>query len=515
MLDRRTFLQLGLLGGSYVLLAPRRIFANNLTGLGSPPTPPFVAELPIPPLAVPTAPFSTRCPTTDDTLFFEIHQVEALHRFHPALPENLIWGYDGSIPGPTFRARVGQPQVIRFFNDLPRDHRGFGVPNTTIHRHAGFQASESDGFPSDFFPPGTSKDFCYPNVYAGGDVREGQSTLWYHDHLVSFTAPNVYKGLAGMYLMFDEIDSGDETDPNPRALGLPSGEFDIPLVVQDKLFNRNGKLVYNSFDHNGFLGDKFLANGVIQPFLRVARRKYRFRFLDASNARFYQFFLSSGQKFIQIGADDKLLPHPVLRNTFGVAPGQRVDVVVDFSGYEIGDEVILENRLVQTNGRGPDEIARPGTPILKFIVDRDAYDPSQVPNTLRELPPIDLDRVGAKRLFEFNRSDGAWQVNGEFFDEDRVSATPRLGVPEIWTLKNGGGGWFHPIHIHLESFRILSRNGSPPGPHEPARRDTIVLGPGDEVRILIQFRTFRGRYAFHCHNLEHEDMAMMARFDTV
>jgi len=524
-MQRREFLKYGTLtvtglalGGGAVPFVPlRRARADDGGVAGpSPPTSPFVQELPIAPLHQPVAPFATSCPTSGNTLFYNVHIQEQLHSFHPQLPDNLIWGYNGITPGPTFHARVGQPNVVRFFNDLPANHRGFGVPNTVVHRHGGFQASEDDGFPLDLFTPGTSRDFCWPNVSPGNDVRENEATLWYHDHLVDFTGPNVYKGLAGFFLMFDDVDSGDETDPNPAALRLPSGDFDIPLVFQDRAFDQNGQLIFNTFEHNGFLGDKFLVNGAIQPFLRVARRKYRFRFLDGSNARFYEFFLSSGQSFVQIASDDKLLPHPIVRKSIRMGMAERVDVVIDFSGYPIGQEVILQNRLQQNDGRGPSDegLVSPGTPILKFIVTRDAADPSRVPDPLRPLPPILLDKVGAHRTFTFDNSDGGWVINDRFFDGNRAVAFPQLGVPEIWTLQNEGGEWSHPIHIHLESFQILSRNGQPPAAYEAGQKDTVVLGPDDEVKLYIQFRTFRGRYVFHCHNTEHEDMAMMARFDT-
>src|SRR5206468_666460 len=222
---------------------------------------------------------------------------------------------------------------------------------------------------------------------------------------------------------FDEVDSflGEE-DPNPRALRLPGRmrgqvrEFDIPIVIQDKLFDQDGRLVFDTFDHNGFLGDKFVLNGKIQPFLRVKRRKYRFRFLNGSNARFYQLFLRNGGPFdFVIAAADHLCP-----------------------------------RLT-----GPAQL-------LPFVT--------------------------VKRTFDFERSDGAWQINGEFFDENRINAKPKVNTAEIWTIKSGGG-WTHPVHIHLSSFFVLSRNGSSPLPLERARKDTIDVGAffTQEVKILAMF----------------------------
>jgi len=251
--------------------------------------------------------------------FYAIHEREADHSFHPDMPLNKIWGFNGIFPGPTFHARYGEPIVVRFYNDLPANHVGFGMPQTTTHLHNAHAGSESDGFPGDFYDSGLFKDNHYPNVLAGfssgpfkgqGDPREAMGTLWYHDHRVDFTAQNTYKGLVGFYLLFDELDSGDETDPNPQAFRLPSGEFDIPLVFADKQFTPDGDLFFDVFNFDGILGDKFTVNGVIQPFLKVARRKYRFRLLDAGPSRFYEFFLSSGQPFLYIANDGNLLRGP-------------------------------------------------------------------------------------------------------------------------------------------------------------------------------------------------------------
>ena len=537
MLTRREMIRLGLVSFPAVHYVGR-IAAGKPSSHGgqevkSPPTRPFVVELPIPPVAQ-AVPTLTPAPDINQVAgearraphqlwneflpqkFYDIHEREADHSFHPDLPLNKIWGFNGIFPGPTFHAKYGEPVLVRFRNDLPADHVGFGIPSITTHLHGGHTASESDGFPGDFYASGLFKDNHYPSFFAGGDPREAQGTLWYHDHRVEFTAQNTYKGLEGFYLLFDELDSGDETDPNPRAFRLPSGEFDIPLLFTDKQFTPDGELFFDPFDFDGFLGDKFTVNGVIQPSLKVARRKYRFRLLDGGPSRFYQFFLSSGQPFILIATDGNLLPQPLTRASVRISVAERVDVIIDFSNFHIGDQIFLLNRLEQDDGRGPKEdLLNPGTPILRFDVDRDAPDPSQVPATLRPLPPIDLGQVARTRRWEFKRHQGAWAVNNKFFDVNEVRATPEQGTAEIWVLKNGGGGWSHPIHIHLEEFQILSRNGHPPAPVEVARKDVVELGPGDEVEVFMRFRDFLGKYPAHCHNTVHEDHAMMFRWDVV
>ena len=274
---------------------------------------------------------------------------------------------------------------------------GFGSPRISTHLHNGHTASESDGNPADIYPPNPVpaylpqypesirnlifRDHHYAMFRAGldprvpadipgpnkndGDIAETVSTLWYHDHSMDHTAENVYKGLVGFHLFFDEIDSGNENDPAPRALRLPSGEFDIPLLFQDKRFDANGQLFLPRLDSDpppmlGVLGDRFTVNGQIQPKLTVLRRKYRFRLLNAGPSRFYQFFLTKDgkdQAFIQIGNDESLLEKPYdIPPNEGVlmAVAERADVVIDFSRYTKGDKLFLVNRLVMHDeGFGP------------------------------------------------------------------------------------------------------------------------------------------------------------------
>ncbi len=442
---------------------------------------------------------------------------------------NTVWGFDGLVPGPTFNATYGVPAIVRFHNDLPVEHVGFGIPQTTTHLHNAHTASESDGFPQDFFDTGLFKDNHYLNVFAGaisgfdgkpgdgiGDPREALGFLWYHDHRVAFTAQNVYKGLAGIYRLFDNIDTGDETDIRSTALRLPSGDFDVPLVFTDKVFDEAGQQFFDLFNLDGILGDKFLVNGVIQPFFRVARRKYRLRLLNTGPSRFVEFFLSDGRKFIQISNDGNLLPRPLVRTSIRLGVAERADVIVDFSDTFKGDQIFLQNRLEQNNGRGPTgKILDPGTNILRFDVDRDAFDPSRVPAKLRDLPPVNLNEVKQTRFWRFERHNGAWAINDKFFDPDEVRADPKRGTAEIWVLRNNSGGWSHPIHIHHEEFQILSRDGEPPPVDEVARKDVVRLGPNEEIRLFMRFRDVTGRYPMHCHNVVHEDHAMMLRFDVV
>ena len=470
----------------------------------------------------------------------EIHIKQGLHSFHPQYPTQTIWGFDGICPGPILVGRYGEPLLVRFYNDLPANLTGFGSPEISTHAHNLHDGSESDGFPGDYFSatkfgptltrPGMFKDHLYPMIYAGydqypatnGDPREALGSCWYHDHRMDFTSGNVYRGMAGSFLLFDETDSGNEKDRNIKALRLPSGigTYDISLIVKDLRFDANGVLVFDQFNTDGYIGDKFCVNGKIQPYFKVQRRKYRFRILNSSTSRFYQFYLVSqnaDQNFTYIANDGNLLPAPLQMNQMRLGPAERADIVVDFAQYPLGSRLFLVDRIEQLDGRGPqDNLVFPGTQILRFDVDAEpsTADTSQVPATLRALPPITMSEVTQSRSWTFDRTLSGWSINGQLWDVDKPGAIIKKGTAEVWTLQVSGN-WWHPIHIHLEEFQILSRNGVAPPPHERGRKDVVSIGPGEEVKIFIRFRDYTGKYMMHCHNSIHEDHAMMVRFDVV
>ncbi|WP_305955928.1 multicopper oxidase family protein [Pseudomonas sp. 2FE] len=475
---------------------------------------------------------------------------------HPDLPLQTVWAYRGATPGATVPATIfahyGKPVLCRIHNDLPQDHVGFGSPEISTHLHNLHSPSESDGFPGDFYSlneagptlddsgpnqgRGTFKDHFYPNIYAGydqlqngiGDSREALGTLWYHDHCLDFTAPNVCRGLVGFYLLFDHIDSGDERDPNPSALQLPSHPYDYPLAFGDRRFTPlpDGQLFFDQLHVEGVLGDKVVVNGKIEPVLRVDARKYRLRLLNSGTSRFYEFYLVKAnnevQRFDYIANDGNLLPK-TLRNQTKVrlAVAERADIVVDFSKY-LGTELYLVNRLRQDSTRGPKDAKAPGTRVLKFIVDRSPpeQDLSQVPDELRELPDIPTPEEIAKlpvRRWEFDRKNGLWQINGRLVDVNNPRAKIKQGSAEVWELVGKSGGWSHPIHIHFEEGRILSKSvdgiNVPVPLHERGRKDVFVLENTMTIRVLLHFRDFTGKYVMHCHNVIHEDHAMMLRWD--
>ncbi|MBP6367437.1 MAG: multicopper oxidase domain-containing protein [Nitrosomonas sp.] len=469
--------------------------------------------------------------------------------FHSDYPAQLAWAYQGltadnlSYPNPTFFAYYGRPIIVRLYNQLSINHAGFGTPEISMHLHNLHTPSESDGFPGDYFSPykagptltkpGYFKDHFYPNVYAGldefggiGDYREALGTLWYHDHTLDFTAANANRGLAGFYLLFDDLDSGDEHDNNPSALRLPSHPYDYPLVFQDKRFDEDGVHLFDQFDPEGTLGDKITVNGKIEPVLKVASRKYRLRLLNAGPSRFYQFHLVNAnnivQQFTYIANDGNLLPKPLFNQTrvrLGVA--ERADIIVDFSAYQPGTVLYLVNRLEQTKTRGPDGVKAPGSRVLKIIVDRlpDEPDVSQVPSTLRPIRRPTAAEIAAApvRKWTFARKSGLWTINDKLVNVKSAGATMTQGSMEIWELNNPSGGWSHPVHIHFEEGHILKRFKDgfevPVPAHERGRKDVYILGPNERVRIFLRFRDFSGKYVMHCHNMVHEDHAMMVRWD--
>lgn len=552
-LSRRDLMRMGLrtAGGMLVAkhgLSARAAKAGMVAPINDPPpgptTVPFVDELPIPPVAqgstTPLTPAPTIAPLPGESRmeahqryneffpqkYYEFPVREGLHKFHRDLSAQTIWGFNGITPGVTYHAYYNEPILVRLRNELPAEHVGYGDPTISTHQHNGHTPSESDGFPTNYNYPGSFYDYHYPNVRAGvdaygpgGDERETMNTLWYHDHRKDFTAQNSYKGLAGFYLLFDERDSNNENDTNPNAFRLPSGQYDVPLFLADKVFTSSGELFFDLFNLDGILGNKFTVNGKIQPVFRVARRKYRFRILDGGPSRFYQLYLTNGTRsnvkppMTMISNDGNLLPFPIPVNFVRLSVAERRDVIVDFTNCQIGDEIYLENRLVQDDGRGPDDTLDARNKLLKFVVDRDAPDPSRIPAQFRALPTIPNTEVKRTRTWRFERQNGQWAVNGQLFNEDIPRAVIPKGDAEEWVLQNNSGGWHHPIHIHFEEFQILSRNGRPAAGIEVARKDVVELGPNEEIRIRMRFRDFVGKYVMHCHNTLHEDHAMMIRWD--
>jgi FtsP/CotA-like multicopper oxidase with cupredoxin domain len=388
-----------------------------------------------------------------------------------------------------------------------------------------------------------------------GDWHETMSTHWFHDHMFSFTSQNVYKCMAGMMNIYSGLDRGNEAINDGVNLRLPSGtesswgnlDYDVNLVLADKAWDKDGQLFFDIFNFDGFLGDQITVNLCYKPYFEVERRKYRFRILNGSVSRFFQLQLSDNSAMIQIANDGNLLPNPVTVTRLdqqGIA--ERYDIVIDFSRYNIGDKVRMVNVLEHEDGRGPKgavslatalagKSSDPGVgPFLEFRIVRNPPQPdqSQVPSTL--IPNPDLSAIPIVRTRNFVFGDGGdkttrdpvtafrgeWGIGtdgGDKLDADfgRISAAPKFGTREIWNLRNDGGEWDHPVHIHFEEGVILARNGSAKNvpAWERGRKDVYRLRPDGTVTITMQFRDFGGMFMEHCHNTVHEDNAMLLRWD--
>ncbi len=392
-----------------------------------------------------------------------------------------------------------------------------------------------------------------------GDYRETMSTHWFHDHMFGFTSQNVYKGNAGMLNIYSGLDRGNEAIGGVN-LKLPSGtakdwgnlEYDVNLMLADKAWDGDHQLVFDIFDTDGFLGDIITVNGVYKPYFKVERRKYRFRILNGAVARFFKLALSDGKSFYQIGNDGNLLPNRVtLSQTDMLGIAERYDIVIDFTQWSVGQSVFLVNLAEHENGLMPsrsvsitdannNRSSDPGVGrILEFKIFRQPAqtDNSLVPAQLIPNPVLTSIPVAKERVFEFEddanqpspdpetSDDGRWGVGtgvgsrdvGSILAADfgRVSAQPKFGTREIWTLK-GGRGWDHPVHIHFEEGQILGRNGgglSSVPLAERGRKDVYRLGDNGEVKITMQFRDWGGMFMEHCHNTTHEDHAMLLRWE--
>jgi FtsP/CotA-like multicopper oxidase with cupredoxin domain len=567
----------GMLVPKLGLSARARSIRPGAGQLASPVTTPFIDPLVIMPQATPVHslnPAPTIAPNTGagesrtrnhqgfaqfpPNRFFNVtqHAITVRQTADHRLPPQTIWAFDDgtnvSSPGPTYASRYfasagAQSNLVRNHNALPPEGQngGFGKPSVTTHLHNGHTPSESDGFPCDFFEIGHFYDQHYPNVLAGinstnpgtGDINESLSTLWYHDHRVDFTSQNTYKGLIGFYLLFNDHDTGDEN----TGFRLPSyPAFDIPLVFADKVYDATtGLLAFDIFNLDGILGDKFLVNGKIQPFFEVKPRRYRFRLLDTGPSRFYEFFLtdltnlSATNQFWVIANDGNLLPAPVKVTSVRIGVAERVDVIIDFRPLA-GKTIYLENRLNQLNGQGPvinspggtgatecncPEIlpAGGGNLLMQFRVSSQSVtDNSGDPNTqtFYQLPAMVDPRI--TRTFKFDRLNGQWSINGQFMDCNTIRFKVAQNSVENWILTNATGDWTHPVHIHLEEHQIISRNRAAVTlGDEHSRKDVVQLHPDERVKLFFRFRDWLGRYPLHCHNVVHEDHAMMMRWEVV
>ncbi len=502
---------------------------------------PFVEPLPIPAILQPTG---TRA---DGVPQYTVSVQQTTQSVHPGLPDTTVWTYNGAWPASTFVAVKGQPIEVTYVNNLPTGggSRGSNLlevdtcshgPNNwgkskriVTHLHGGHVPSRVDGQPEYHILPGETDVYEYPN-------NQDAATLWYHDHALGITRLNVYGGMAGFYLI---ADSEDTLGPG-NAFGLPSGQYEIGMAIQDRSFNADGSLFYNAQLEDAFKGDYAVVNGKISPYLNVDQGKYRFRLLNGSQSRQYKLRLENitdpgnDPDFILVGTDLGLLGAPInLGKAFGglQAPAERMDVVIDFSGFPAGTEIILRN----------DEQTPPLLPsIMKFIVTGQTGYTGNLSPTLRDVPAMPESSADGTRYFRLakvtapcsndpGRTVNEWlvqsltgpggQVMAEHWDD--LYEFPVLGTREIWEFENPTNS-MHPMHVHLVRFQILGKTDMTTGqpiPLEPWEADTwkdIVRIPANtKARIIMDFEDYLGRFPQHCHLLDHEDHEMMRQFQTV
>jgi spore coat protein A len=504
MISRRDFIQFASLAGASLILPARMAthaqHHDTSGSLGaSPPLEPFVDALRIPPILKPKKKGKVDA--------YTITMQESLARCHRDLPETKVWGYNGLFPGPTIIARKNRTVTVRHINHLPINHsrHGTGTPHAAmgemlpaIHLHGADVPPESDGHPDDGIPfQGGFRDYLYPN-------RQRGCAMWYHDHTHGLTGERVCMGLAGLYFLVDKSVEA--------PLRLPAGRREVPLVIQDRIFGADGQFKYEINEEtlqSGYLGDAILVNGVVNPFFEVETAKYRFRILNGSNARIYRLSLDSGAPLIQIGTDGGLLQRPKPQASIEIAPSERLDVIIDFSETSVGSKIVLEN----LNGAGRT------ASIMRFNVSRKVKDTRKVPPFLapwEEVP--ERESVGVREIRLARQLVDhllTWTLNGKAYAPGGAPlASPILNTVEHWKFINPTNHP-HPMHVHLVQFQIVNINGEPQEPSDFGWKDTVVVPPSSNVTVVARFSSYAGKYVLHCHNLEHEDFAMMADFVVV
>jgi spore coat protein A, manganese oxidase len=439
----------------------------------------FTLALPIPAVLAPTSTDST-------TDYYNLTIKTGSVQMRSTGAKTPVVGFNGTFPGPTVVATKGRKVKVTQSNGWNE--------NITIHNHGHKVAASSDGHPVDYVVPGASKTYDYPNDQAAG-------SFWYHDHTMDLTGDHVYRGIAAFYLI---------KDPAEDALKLPAGEFDVPLMIQDKSFNADNTLLYRGEQRGtGALGDIAVINGAETPYLSVKARKYRFRVLNAANARSFKIALSNNASFKIIGSDGGLLSAPVTVTSLVVSPAERYDIVVDFSSYAVGTKLQLKNSSV--SGR-PASVEPVIDQLMEFrVIANPSADTSQVPATLKTITRWTASQAAATVPIGLNIDNGDWEISGLTYDPNRIDVTSTLNKVYIWEITNQSGE-MHPFHKHLVEFNVLDINGVAPSAEQAGWKDTIgVPANGGKVRIIFKNETFKGTYVFHCHILEHEDHRMMAQ----
>lgn len=423
--------------------------------------------------------------------------------------------------GPIIKVHRGEKIRIRFKNAIPDE--------TIVHWHGLHVPAVMDGHPRYVIPQGQSYLYEF-------EVNNRAGTYWYHPHPHGRTGPQVYRGLAGLFLV---------TDDQEQGIGLPDDEYDIPLVIQDRTFDSGNQLVYMSGHRmeqmTGFLGDMIMVNGLPDFTLPVATSAYRLRLLNGSNSRIYKLAWNDGQPLTIIGTDGGLLERPVYKRYAFLSPGERLELWADFSDHPTGYETSLISLSFDAGGMGGGRMGRgmmmgrrmsqnqrlpngADFRIFSIKVTRSAKNHLALPKILSDIEPIQQNEaanISQPRQFYLTMRHMQWSINGRVFQMEEVADDEivQLGSKEIWEFHNTGGGMMrmmdmpHPIHLHGKQFRVIERSGvMHEGYVDEGWKDTVLLMPGERIRILVEFDDYPGMFLYHCHNLEHEDMGMMRNY---
>jgi spore coat protein A, manganese oxidase len=487
----------------------------------------FVDPLPIPPVLAQSGRRPDPARPDETIAYYRVAMRTTEVRVHRDVPPTRMWGYEGSVPGPTIDVRKGRGVLVEWSNELPKDHflpidhtlHGAHADQpdvrTAVHVHGAKVAPESDGYPEDWYPSGRSTTSHYP-------LQQDAATLWYHDHAMGIERLNQYAGLFGAFLVRDDAED---------SLGLPRGDKEIPLILCDRLFGADGQLIYPTSGMaaapwvSEVNGDATLINGKLFPFVDVEPRRYRLRIVNASNSRFYYLSFVDGSAvapFHQIGSDQGLLPVPVPLTSVTLAPAERADIVVDFGPLD-GQHVVLRSQALELMQLRVAAAPRRHEAPLPAALRRVARIPEAAAAKSRTLTLNDYrDTTRQRMIMLLNKS--YWR--------DEVTEKPELDSVEIWSLMNLTEDT-HPIHLHLVRFQVLDRQkfdadefktsghleklGAPvsPEPNEMGWKDTVRAYPGFITRIIMRFEGYAGRYVWHCHVLEHAANEMMRPFDVV
>jgi spore coat protein A len=521
---RRAFLKTGACAFAGAGLGLAEVTSAGADALDPSTLTPFVDALPVPRVMKPMGTRAHPDWPGQRIPYYRMAMREVRQKVHRDLAPTRMWGFADSFPGPTIEVKSGEGAIVEWANELPARHflpidhtlhgAGRSLPEVraVVHLHGGRTPAASDGYPEAWVVPGKSQTCFYPS-------KQDAALLFYHDHTMGINRLNIYAGMQGLFMV---------RDAEEAALHLPSGKYEVPLLVADRLLRKDGQLVYPVSEHPDrpwvpeVFGNAILVNGKLLPYMDVEPRRYRLRIMNGSNGRFYRLSLASKAEMHVIGNDQGLLSAPVAVKRVPLAPAERVDVVVDFAAMA-GTRVKLVSDSFD---------------IMEFRVaaKRDA-DTSALPTTLR--PALRLDpatAVRTRRLTLDERMDDVQRSMGMLLNNTPwhapITEKPMLGTTEIWELVNLTDD-SHPIHLHLVRLQILDRRrfdqfayqakgtlrftgpALPPEAHEAGWKDTVRADPGMVTRIIVPFEGYAGRYVWHCHILEHEDNEMMRPFEVL